>query len=231
MWTAPECGDVASSGRAAHHRSDHPGSHPLWRRDRTFHKRRGVPRPSSTVDASTRSSGVHLWGGRTHPGCRAPREPAALSVRDRLDRGNVLRGDLPGQHLSVHHRDGCLRTRFGRFTVRAAPLPAPARGVGLVVYLCVVTLASSTHRGFRWVAIVLRSADSFGYYRGRVSNPTPLPKIGAPASRALQSAGYRSVEDLHGASRTMLLTLHGVGPRAIQLLEEAMAANAMSLAD
>jgi hypothetical protein len=64
-----------------------------------------------------------------------------------------------------------------------------------------------------------------------VSNPTPLPKIGAPGTRALRSAGYHSQEDLNGAGRTVLLELHGMGPRAIQLLEEAMAANAMSLSD
>jgi len=68
-------------------------------------------------------------------------------------------------------------------------------------------------------------------YLWHVSHPTPLPRIGAPATRALKSAGYHSLDDLHGASRTMLLTLHGVGPRAIQLLDEALAANAMALAD
>jgi hypothetical protein len=69
------------------------------------------------------------------------------------------------------------------------------------------------------------------HYREWVSTPTPLPKIGAPATRALQSAGYVSVESLDGASRTMLLGLHGVGPRAIQILEKAMVANALSLSD
>jgi len=64
-----------------------------------------------------------------------------------------------------------------------------------------------------------------------VSNPTPLPKVDVSATPVLRSAVYHSQEDLSGASRTALLELHGMGPRAIHLLEEAMAANAMSLSD
>lgn len=64
-----------------------------------------------------------------------------------------------------------------------------------------------------------------------MSEPTPLPKVGAPATRALDRAGYHSLEDLDGVSRTSLLTLHGVGPRAIRILDEAMSERALSLSD
>ena len=63
-----------------------------------------------------------------------------------------------------------------------------------------------------------------------MSRSTPLPRIGAPATRALAAAGYATLEDLDGVSRTMLLGLHGVGPRAINLLDEAMAEEGLALA-
>jgi len=68
-------------------------------------------------------------------------------------------------------------------------------------------------------------------YGVQVSSSTPLPNIGAPATGALRNAGFYSLEDLEGVSRAMLLALHGVGPRAISLLDEAMAAIALSLSD
>jgi predicted flap endonuclease-1-like 5' DNA nuclease len=50
---------------------------------------------------------------------------------------------------------------------------------------------------------------------------TPLPTaIGRPATRAFEAAGYRTVEDISGASERALLALHGVGPRAIKTLRE-----------
>lgn len=45
-------------------------------------------------------------------------------------------------------------------------------------------------------------------------------KIGRPATGALIDAGYRSLTDLPQRLDD-LLALHGVGPRAIRLLDEA----------
>ena len=56
-----------------------------------------------------------------------------------------------------------------------------------------------------------------------------LPKIGAPATRALASIGVTQLEQLDGRSRADLLALHGFGPRALRILDEAMAARGMSL--
>lgn len=64
-----------------------------------------------------------------------------------------------------------------------------------------------------------------------MSTSTPLPKIGAPATRALAAAGYDFLEDLDGVSRSSLLTLHGVGPRAIRILDEALTLRGLALAD
>ncbi|MDT0164000.1 hypothetical protein Q9R32_00340 [Actinotalea sp. AC32] len=44
--------------------------------------------------------------------------------------------------------------------------------------------------------------------------------LGRPAIRALEAAGYRTTADLDGASERALLGLHGVGPRAVEVLRE-----------
>ena len=64
-----------------------------------------------------------------------------------------------------------------------------------------------------------------------VSQATPLPKIGAPATRALNGAGFHWLEDLSGVSRSALLSLHGVGPRAVRIVEEALAERGLSLTE
>jgi hypothetical protein len=58
-----------------------------------------------------------------------------------------------------------------------------------------------------------------------------LPKgIGAPAMRALVGAGYLRLEQLDGVSADRLGALHGVGPKAVRMLREALAERGMSLA-
>jgi hypothetical protein len=52
---------------------------------------------------------------------------------------------------------------------------------------------------------------------------TPLPKIGAPAMRALASIGVTTVEGLAAYAEKDVLALHGFGPRAIRILTPVMA--------
>jgi predicted flap endonuclease-1-like 5' DNA nuclease len=52
---------------------------------------------------------------------------------------------------------------------------------------------------------------------------TDLPKIGAPAIRALAEIGVTTVEQLADLTEKELLALHGVGPKAIRILRPAMA--------
>jgi predicted flap endonuclease-1-like 5' DNA nuclease len=52
---------------------------------------------------------------------------------------------------------------------------------------------------------------------------TALPKIGAPAMRALASIGVTTVEDLAAYAEKDVLVLHGFGPRAIRILTTVMA--------
>ena len=48
------------------------------------------------------------------------------------------------------------------------------------------------------------------------------PGIGNPARNALRNAGYRSLADLVGVPTSDLAALHGVGPKALRLLTEAL---------
>jgi hypothetical protein len=56
-----------------------------------------------------------------------------------------------------------------------------------------------------------------------------LPKIGAPATRALSNAGYRSLGQLAGVPRTELAALHGMGPKALGIIEEALSQHNLQL--
>jgi hypothetical protein len=56
-----------------------------------------------------------------------------------------------------------------------------------------------------------------------------LPAVGAPATRALRAAGYSSLSQLANASRPELAALHGVGPKALRLIEAALEEHGMTL--
>ena len=60
---------------------------------------------------------------------------------------------------------------------------------------------------------------------------TPLPRIGAPATRALAARGITRVEQLSAVTEREVAGLHGVGPRAVGVLAEAMAAAGVRYAD
>jgi hypothetical protein len=57
-----------------------------------------------------------------------------------------------------------------------------------------------------------------------------LPKIGAPATRALTLAGYTRLSQLTKVSEAELLKLHGVGPKAIRILRQTLAETGASFA-
>lgn len=60
-------------------------------------------------------------------------------------------------------------------------------------------------------------------------NPkSDLPNIGAPATRALSQEGYTTLKQLTKISEAELAQLHGVGPRAIRILHEALKAKGWS---
>ncbi len=57
-----------------------------------------------------------------------------------------------------------------------------------------------------------------------------LPRsVGAPATRALTAAGYTELGQLADVPAAELAKLHGVGPKALRLLQEALDERGMSL--
>lgn len=57
-----------------------------------------------------------------------------------------------------------------------------------------------------------------------------LPKIGAPATRALQSIGITELKQLTKITEAELMQLHGFGPRALGILREALGERKLSFA-
>jgi hypothetical protein len=68
-------------------------------------------------------------------------------------------------------------------------------------------------------------------YAGNVAEgDCGFPKsIGAPATRALANAGYSDVSELVGVPMTELKKLHGIGPKALRILQEALEEHGQSL--
>ena len=57
-----------------------------------------------------------------------------------------------------------------------------------------------------------------------------FPKgLAAPARRALAAAGYSDLTQLAGVPVSTLKQLHGMGPKALRLLQEAMKEQGLSL--
>lgn len=52
--------------------------------------------------------------------------------------------------------------------------------------------------------------------------PTPLPKLGAPAARALESVRVHNLEQLCTHTRADIAKLHGMGPHTLRTLDAAL---------
>ena len=64
------------------------------------------------------------------------------------------------------------------------------------------------------------------------NKPGSFPKgVAQPAIRALASIGVHNLEAVARHSRTELKALHGMGPKALRILEEALAARGLKLED
>lgn len=64
----------------------------------------------------------------------------------------------------------------------------------------------------------------------RLNSPaqTDLPKIGAPAQRALAAAGVQHLKDLTRFSEKAVAQWHGVGPNALGKLRQALQEKGLS---
>lgn len=68
-------------------------------------------------------------------------------------------------------------------------------------------------------------------YPRRVTESAFPRAIGAPATRALLGAGFTELTQLAGVSTAELAKLHGMGPKALRVLQEALAAQRLSLSE
>lgn len=66
-----------------------------------------------------------------------------------------------------------------------------------------------------------------------LSGPTgsDLPKTGRPAQQALTEAGIQRLEQLTRFSEKEILRLHGMGPKALGILRQALADRGLSFAE
>jgi predicted Fe-Mo cluster-binding NifX family protein len=60
---------------------------------------------------------------------------------------------------------------------------------------------------------------------------TDLPKLAAPARRALTGAGYTRLEDLTKVKESEVIRLHGMGPNAMAVLRDALKERGLSFRD
>ncbi|WP_066372196.1 hypothetical protein [Herbidospora mongoliensis] len=60
---------------------------------------------------------------------------------------------------------------------------------------------------------------------------TELPTISRPATQALAEVNCRTLEDVTRHTAKELLALHGMGPKGIRILTEALTAAGLSFRD
>jgi hypothetical protein len=146
---------------------------------------------------------------------------------DRLDRASSIgpwtAATLAAIDASPGVRAPDLAAGFGRDT------PSFKRDVRKLKEL---GLTESLDVGYRLSPRGIAVVDAGGPPRERAAPPpgTTMPRIGAPASRALAAAGYTTLESLDGVATDDLLALHGFGPAAIERLRPALATLGLAFA-
>nr|WP_241825718.1 helix-hairpin-helix domain-containing protein [Micromonospora sp. CB01531] len=80
-----------------------------------------------------------------------------------------------------------------------------------------------------WEYVMVRSWPGGDIMKSVNSSLDTLPKIGAPATRALNNAGYTALRELAGVSRAELAKLHGMGPKALEIIQNALDQHNLSL--
>jgi predicted flap endonuclease-1-like 5' DNA nuclease len=62
--------------------------------------------------------------------------------------------------------------------------------------------------------------------------PSGFPQgIGAPATRALQGAGFTQLSELTKVTEAQLMALHGFGPKALRILKAALEEQGLAFAE
>ncbi|WP_353953429.1 hypothetical protein V6K52_08425 [Knoellia sp. S7-12] len=155
----------------------------------------------------------------------APDADEVITIRARLDRldaassfGPWTRATLAIIDRSPTVRAPDLAAELGRDT------PSFKRDVRKLKEL---GLTESLDIGYRLsprgAAVVDAEATTPRLDRDAAPTGTPLPRIGAPATRALRAQGIWTLEQVRDMGEAQLTALHGVGPVAVRLLRQALA--------
>jgi hypothetical protein len=152
-----------------------------------------------------------------------PTDAELAAIRTRLDRLDAASSTGPWtrQTLAIIDRSPEVRApdlaaELGRDT------PSFKRDVRKLKEL---GLTESLDIGYRLSPRGEAVVDAGGPSRDRPAPPagTRLPKIGAPATRALTAAGLTTLEAVAAVPEQELAALHGVGPVALATLRKALA--------
>jgi hypothetical protein len=158
-------------------------------------------------------------------------EVAAITARlDRLDASSSIgpwtRATLAAIDRSPTVRAPELAAELGRDT------PSFKRDVRKLKEL---GLTESLDIGYRLsprgAAVVDAEAGAPRTDRPVAHQGTPLPRIGAPATRALRAEGIWTLEQVRELREEQLVALHGVGPVAVRFLREALAERGWTFSD
>ncbi|SCX50021.1 hypothetical protein SAMN03159343_2324 [Klenkia marina] len=152
-------------------------------------------------------------------------EVAALQARlDRLDRASSS-GAWTAATLAVidahsERRAPELADELGRPTPEFKRDVRKLKELGLTESLDIGYRLSL--RGAAVVDAALRAAGQPVPERAPAPEGTPLPSLGAPATRALRAAGLTTLEAVADLPEADLLALHGVGPIAVARIRAAV---------
>ncbi len=80
------------------------------------------------------------------------------------------------------------------------------------------------------VSELIELADGPTNNKGNTEPESDLPKLAAPARRALDAAGYVRLEQLTSVTESELAQLHGMGPNALAKIRAALEARGLSFA-
>ena len=154
---------------------------------------------------------------------RPPTEAELAEIRARLDRLDAASSTGPWtrQTLAIIDRSPEVRApdlaaELGRDTASFKRDVRKLKELGLTESLDI---------GYRLSPRGEAVVDDGGPSRDRPAPPTGtrLPKIGAPATRALTAAGLTTLEAVAAVPEQELAAMHGVGPVALTALREALA--------
>jgi hypothetical protein len=154
---------------------------------------------------------------------RPPTDDELAAIRARLDRLDAASAAGPWTRPTLAIIDRSPEVR--------APDLAAALGRDTAAFkrdvrkLKELGLTESLDIGYRLSPRGEAVVDDGGPPRDRPAPPagTRLPKIGAPATRALTAAGLTTLEAVAAVPEQELAALHGVGPIALAKLREALA--------